>query len=87
MQVAILQQDFANVREHPVCGLGAISSCTSPTVWRDKDVNSEHTSSTVDGDGGDWFKNRDRGREKEGSHARQPLLAGAFTPGAGSLLH
>lgn len=87
LQFTILQQVFANAREHPVCGLGAISLCTSPTVWRDEDVNSDNTSSTVGGDGGECFKNRDRGREKAGSHPRQPLLAGAFTPGAGSALH
>lgn len=87
LQVAILQHEFANVREHPACGLGAISSCTSPTIWRDEDVNSENSSSTVGEDGGEYFKNRDQGREKEGSHPQQLLLAGAFTPGVGSVLH
>jgi len=78
---------FANTREHPVCGLRAISLCTSLTVWSDEDVKSENSSSTVGGDGGECFKNRDREREKEGNHPRQPLLAGAFAPGAGSVLH
>lgn len=55
-------------------------------VWRDEDVNSENSSSTVGGDGGECFKNRDRGSEKEGSNPGQPLLADAFTPGASSVL-
>lgn len=43
LQVAILQQEFANAREHSACGLEAISSRTSPTVWRDEAVNSENS--------------------------------------------